>query len=109
MSNEHDPDEHPHAEEPHLPEVGESMPPIDFNTFILSMASATLMHLGEIEGPEGRKGELNLPLARHHIDLVAMLQEKTKGNLTGEEERLLHQVVYDLRMRFIKVAERIAR
>jgi len=62
-----------------------------------------------VEGPEGRKGELNLPLARHHIDLVVMLQEKTKGNLTGEEERLLHQVVYDLRMRFIKIAERTAR
>ena len=67
------------------------------------------MHLGEVEGPDGRLGELNLPLARHHIDLVAMLQEKTRGNLTGEEERLLHQVVYDLRMRFIKVAERTAR
>ena len=39
------------------------------------------------DGPEGRKGELNLPLARHHIDLVAMLQEKTKGNLTPEEEK----------------------
>lgn len=109
MSNEHDADGHSHADDPHLPEVGDAMPPIDFNTFILSMASATLMHLGEVEGPDGRKAELNLPLARHHIDLVAMLQDKTKGNLTGEEERLLHQVVYDLRMRFIKVAERTAR
>ena len=109
MSHEPAPDAATHADDPLLPEVGDAMPPIDFTTFVLSMASATLMHLGEVEGPDGRLGELNLPLARHHIDLVAMLQEKTRGNLTGEEERLLHQVVYDLRMRFIKVAERTAR
>ena len=105
MSNEHDPDGPVHAEDPHLPEVGDPMPPIDFNTFILSMASATLMHLGEVEGPEGRKGELNLPLARHHIDLVAMLQEKTKGNLTGEEERILDEVIDEMRERFEEVSK----
>ena len=47
----------------------------------------------------------NLPMARHHIDLIAMLSDKTRGNLSGEEERLLHQVLYDLRMRFIRAAE----
>jgi hypothetical protein len=46
-------------------------------------------------------------MARHHIDLLAMLQEKTHGNLSGEEERLLQQVLYDLRMRFIQLAEKV--
>ncbi|MEZ4409918.1 MAG: DUF1844 domain-containing protein [Polyangiales bacterium] len=105
MSNEPD-DRHDHDDhhEPRLPEVGGSMPPIDFNTFVLSLASAALIDLGE-PGPDGKRHAPNLPMARHHIDLVALIQEKTRGNLTGEEERLLHQVVYDLRMRFIKLAE----
>lgn len=101
MAQEHE-DDH----DTRLPDVGEAMPPIDFNTFILSLASATMIDLGEMEGPDGRKHP-NLPMARHHIDLLAMLQEKTRGNLSGEEERLLHQVLYDLRMRFIQLAEKV--
>lgn len=89
-----------------LPDVGDPMPPMDFNTFILSLASATMIDLGEMEGPDGKRHAPNLPVARHHIDVLVMLQEKTRSNLTGEEERLLHQVLYDLRMRFIRVAER---
>jgi len=100
-----DSDEHSETAEPHLPEVGEAMPPIDFNTFILSLASATLIDLGDVAGPDGQRHTPNLPMARHHIDLIAMLSDKTRGNLSGEEERLLHQVLYDLRMRFIRAAE----
>lgn len=103
MASDHD--EHPEPNEQHLPEVGEPMPPIDFNTFILSMASAALIDLGEAPGPDGKRHAPNLPMARHHIDLIAMLSDKTRGNLSGEEERLLHQVLYDLRMRFIRAAE----
>lgn len=87
-----------------LPDVAGAMPPIDFNTFILSLASTALIDLGE-PGPDGKRHAPNLSMARHHIDLVTLLQNKTRGNLTGEEERLLHQIVYDLRMRYIKLAE----
>lgn len=102
MSQDHE-DDH----ETRLPDVGEAMPPIDFNTFILSLASATMIDLGEMEGTDGLRHDPNLPMARHHIDLLAMLQEKTRGNLSGEEERILHQVLYDLRMRFIHLAEKV--
>lgn len=102
MSQDHE-DDH----ETRLPDVGEAMPPIDFNTFILSLASATMIDLGEMEGPDGLRHDPSLPMARHHIDLLAMLQEKTRGNLSGEEERILHQVLYDLRMRFIHLAEKV--
>lgn len=101
------PQDHEEDHETRLPDVGEAMPPIDFNTFILSLASATMIDLGEMEGPDGRRQAPNLPMARHHIDLLAMLQEKTRGNLSGEEERILHQVLYDLRMRFIHLAEKV--
>ena len=58
------------------------------------------MHLGLVPGNDD-KGEVNLPMARQTIDCLAMLEEKTKGNLTGEEERLLSEILYDLRMRFV--------
>ena len=77
--------------------------PMDFNLFILSLNASALMHLGE---PRGRTdaGEINLPMARQTIDMIALLEAKTRGNLTGEEERLLHQVLFDLRMRFANKA-----
>lgn len=83
----------------------EPEPPVDFNTFILSLSSAALLHLGvapaEVFGAEGPPPK-NLPMAKQTIDLLAMIEDKTKGNLTGEEERLLAQVLYDLRMRYVK-------
>ena len=72
--------------------------PMDFNLFILSLNASALMHLGEPAG--AGESEFNLPMARQTIDMIALLEEKTRGNLTGEEERLLHQVLFDLRMRY---------
>lgn len=80
----------------------EALPSIDFATFVLSLNHSALMHLGEAPHPETDSIEKNLPLARQTIDLLGVLEEKTKGNLTGDEERLLHQVLYDLRMRFVE-------
>jgi hypothetical protein len=79
----------------------EDAPPIgiDFNTFILSLRTSALMHLGELSEAEDAKA--NLGLAKGSIDCLALLEEKTKGNLTGEEERLLSEVLYDLRLRFV--------
>lgn len=67
------------------------IPPIDFTTFVLSMSTACMSHLGE-------DGEItNLPMAQQTIEILEMLEAKTAGNLTGEEERILDQVLSDLR------------
>jgi len=84
----------------------DALPSIDFATFILSLSHSALMHLGDAPHPESERVERNLPLARQTIDLLSLLEEKTKGNLTGDEERMLHQVLYDLRMRFIDLSKK---
>ncbi len=84
-----------------MPEA-DKLPQIDFATFVLSLSHSALMHLGEAPHPETNKVEQNLPLAKQDIDILGMLDEKTKGNLTGDEERLLAQVLFDLRMRYVE-------
>ena len=83
----------------------DSAPHIDFNTFVLSMSSTALVQLGaapkELFGG-AEPPPASLPMAKQTIDLLAMLEEKTRGNLTGEEERLLQQVLFDLRMRYVE-------
>lgn len=74
---------------------------IDFSSFVLSMAGSAMMHLGE--GPPGSpENALNLPAARQMIEILRMLQEKTKGNLSTEEAQLLQQVLFELQMTFVK-------
>ena len=74
----------------------------EFSTFVLSLASSIMYHLGD-EIAEGLGGEEpNLPLAKHTIDILCMLQTKTEGNLNAEESRLLSTLLYDLRMRYVK-------
>ena len=80
---------------------GRGLPPIDFSTFILSMSQAVLLHLGELEDPETNQTIRNLPLAHQSIDMLGMLQEKTRGNLTEEEGKLLENLLYDLRMKYV--------
>lgn len=84
---------------------GPSTPPVDFSLFILSLNASALTQLGEDPGPDGAGGQ-DLALARHTIDMIEMLERKTQGNLTGAEERLLGQVLFDLRMRY---ADRLKR
>jgi len=82
-----------------------ALPGVDFSTFVLSLAHSALVHLGV--APDPATGEVQsptLPLARQTIDLVSLLAEKTKGNLTGEEERLIEQLLYDLRLRYVEVS-----
>jgi hypothetical protein len=85
-----------------LPGGDEQYPPIDFNTFILSLSTSAMMNMGAVPEPESGQTELNLPLAKQTIDLIALLEEKSRGNLTGEEERLVSQVLQDLRDRYVK-------
>lgn len=82
----------------------EALPEIDFNSFIFSLSTSALIQLGEIEDPFTQKIAKNLPLAKQTIDLIGMLKEKTKGNLTTQEERVIENILYDLRMRYIKSA-----
>jgi hypothetical protein len=88
-----------------LPNENDELPAIDFSTFVLSLSHSALVHLGDAPPPEGQATERNLPLARQTIDLLGILQEKTRNNLTGEEERLLDQALYDLRLRFVEVSK----
>jgi hypothetical protein len=76
--------------------------PAEFTTFVITLSTSAMLYLGEIPDPDGNKVEVNLPMAKHSIDLLVMLREKTKGNLTAEEQKLLDQMVYDLRMKFVK-------
>ncbi len=78
------------------------MPKIDFSTFIFSLNSSVLVQLGLLEDPGTGKKEKNLPLAKQTIDIIAMLEEKTKGNLSGDEENLLKSMLYDLRILYVK-------
>jgi len=82
----------------------DSAPPsIDFNTFVLSLSTSALMHLGKLPGSDDTT--LNLAHAKQSIDCIALLEEKTKGNLTGEEERLIGEVLNDLRLRFVAASK----
>lgn len=78
----------------------DELPEVDFSTFLLSLAHSVLVHLGTARLPEGEEVEVNLPLARQTIDLLGLLAEKTKGNLSGAEERLLEQLLSDVRSRY---------
>lgn len=77
---------------------------IDFSSFILSLGTQVLMHLGEIPNPITNKKEKELSLAKQTIDLIGMLKEKTKGNLTVNEEQLIENLLYDLRMKYVEEA-----
>ena len=83
-----------------------ALPQIDFSTFVLSLAASAMVQLGIAPGPEGEKrGAPDLTMARHTIDTLEMLAEKTRGNLDADEERLLQSVLYEVRMTFVR-AER---
>ncbi|MGC8718833.1 MAG: DUF1844 domain-containing protein [Thermodesulforhabdaceae bacterium] len=81
---------------------GRPLPKVDFSTFIFSLASSALVHLGEVKDPLTGQVSTNLQLARQIIDTIAMLEEKTKGNLDEAEEQLLKSLIYDLRIKFVK-------
>jgi len=80
----------------------EVIPNITFSSFIYSLSSTCLIHLGEIPEPTSGTYQKNLVLAKQTIDLLEILSEKTKGNLTPEEEGLLKSSLTELRIRYIK-------
>ena len=79
--------------------------PIDFNTLLLGLASTALIHLGQTAHPETMNMEVNLVLARQSMDLLALLRDKTRGNLTPEEEKFFDALLGDLRLRFVEASQ----
>ena len=78
------------------------LPEINFSTFIFSLNTSALLHLGEVPDPTTGKQQEDLAMAKQTIDLIAMLEEKTKGNLTQDEENLIKHILYDLRLRYVQ-------
>jgi hypothetical protein len=93
-------------EEKRTAEPGD-LPPleINFSSFIFSLGTSALLHLGEVPDPATQKVEKDLPLAKQTIDILGMLKEKTRGNLTADEEKLIDNLLADLRWRFIREAK----
>lgn len=85
--------------------AGQTMPKIDFSSFVLSLYSSGLVQLGKVEDPSSGKKAVNLELAHHSIDMIAMLLEKTKGNLTNDEDNLLKALLSELRMAYVEASE----
>jgi len=79
-----------------------TLPEISFSTFILSLNSSALVHLGLETDPSTGEQTSNLSLAKQTIDILAMLEEKTSGNLNDDERRLLTNIVYELRLMYVK-------
>ena len=90
-------------EAPEAPPAPPPLPPADFAALVLSFASSALLHLGLVEDPQtGRPTEQSLPLARHSIDLLELLEVKTRGNLTPDEASLITNLLTELRVRFVE-------
>jgi hypothetical protein len=77
------------------------LPEVNFTSLIFSLSSTAFFHLGEIPDPETGEKKTDLPLAKHAIDTIAMLQGKTSGNLTTEEQKFTESILTDLRWRFV--------
>ena len=98
-------DEVPETEEATVSEEAEEdiqLPEINFATFVFSLNSSVLVHLGVINDPATGQKVKNLALAKQTIDILGMLEEKTRGNLTADEESMLKNILYDLRIIYVK-------
>jgi hypothetical protein len=90
-------------EEPEAPPGPPPLPPADFAALVLSFASSALLHLGLVDDPQtGRPAEKSLPLARHSIDLLELLEAKTRGNLSPDEAELIASLLTELRVRYVE-------
>jgi hypothetical protein len=81
-----------------------NLPPVDFSAFILSLSHAAMMHLGYIPDPHTGESTPDLEMARHTIDTIGMLKDKTVGNLTQDEARLMESALSELRMAFVRAS-----
>lgn len=86
--------------------AGEALPEINFSTFIISLSTQALMHLGEIPNPLSGQVERDIAVAKQMIDIIGMLREKSRGNLDQGEEKLMENILFDLRMRYVDVVKK---
>ena len=96
-----EPKEQAPRKEPETP----PLPEVNFTSLIFSLSSTALFHLGEIPDPQTGKRAKDLPLAKHAIDTIAMLKEKTEGNLTEEEQKFVETVLTDVRWRYVNATK----
>ena len=91
------------SQEQKTPSEGEQAEPfqVDFSAFIMSLTSSAFYHLGDMADPTTGKKEVNLPAVQQTIDMLIMLREKTKGNLEGDEKKLLEQLIYELQVKYV--------
>ncbi|MEM6258945.1 MAG: DUF1844 domain-containing protein [Planctomycetota bacterium] len=80
------------------------IPPADFTTLVSSIATQALFSLGAMPDPQTGQRYANLDVARHHIDSLSVLEDKTKGNLTEEESKMLATTLYELRQSYVQIA-----
>ena len=83
-------------------------PPMDlnFSTFVISLSTQALMHLGEIVNPISGKIDADVPAAKQMIDMLGMIREKTSGNLNANEARLMQDILFDLRMKYVEAVKK---
>lgn len=88
------------------PESSQSVPspPVTFSSFVISLGSSSLMLMGEQLDPQQPSMPVNLPQAKEIIDLLSVLEDKTKGNLTSDEQTVLRDMLYALRMKYVTLA-----
>lgn len=86
--------------------VSQETPPVNFSSFILSLGTSALIHIGEEANPATGRKQVDLPNARQVIDLLTLLKEKTEGNLNQEESNLISQLLYTLRMKFVALEKK---
>ena len=96
----------PAAEPPPAPHPGAPEEPVTFLTFVLGLSTQALLHLGEIADPMSGAVARDLGAAKHVIDILAILGEKTRNNLEPDEQALLESMLYDLRMRYVEIVRR---
>jgi Domain of unknown function (DUF1844) len=84
----------------------EQLAEINFSTFVISLSTQALMHLGEMANPLSGKVEKDVAAAKQMIDILGMLREKTRGNLDGGEEKLIGDILFDLRMRYVEAVRK---
>ena len=84
----------------------EALPEINFSTFVIGLSTQALMHLGEIANPMSGNVEIDVPTAKQMIDILGLLKDKTRGNLNASEDRLMEDILFDLRMKYVEAVKK---
>jgi hypothetical protein len=88
-----------------LPDEAAELPKPDFTMYISSLSAQVLISLGQIDNPISQKVEIDLPMARYLIDLLLLLKEKTKGNLTKDEDDNFNNIIHGLQLLYVRVSK----